>query len=64
MGVGWETGSVTNGPTCAEVQCLEKEMQKVLSDYISDHLNPRSEAKLLNVNCWISWAVPKKLYCN
>lgn len=59
QGVGWKTGSVTNGPMCAEVQCLEKEMQEDLSDCILDHLNPRSEAKLLNISR-ISWSVPKK----
>lgn len=27
-GWGWKSGSVTNGPTCTKVQCLEKETQK------------------------------------
>lgn len=36
--------------------------RKIFPIYILDHPNPRSEAKLLN--CWISWAVPKKWHCS
>lgn len=49
---------------CLQVQRLEKETQKVLSGYILHHLKLRSETELLSVNCWISWAVFKKLHDN
>ncbi|XP_066836149.1 septin-9 isoform X1 [Anser cygnoides] len=37
-------------------------MQKDLRDYIADHRNPGSEAKLLDSGCCVSWAIPKKAH--
>ena len=48
--VGSESGSVL-GPRAQGFNAWRRKCKKDLSDYTSNHLNPKSESKLLNVSC-------------